>query len=259
MPVPTFTKLGPRPEFEDLVRKINTIVGELTNLMLNMDSLNVVELTADHISAGTIDANIVTIRSDLTAGAFVQINGNGMVINDGTQNTFTADILGQVTMTGATVRSKSGIYPYVVMDPDNDLFGAYGGPDQFLIMDSLDNTSDTPALIFRDGSSPIATLLYVDPDENEFNIGSTRNIRISGGISGYTQIDTEVRITDWSELYNRIASQTLQQALDLKAAKGGVTSTASSFNGSIPIGATWDTSLGPVTWTGIPSHAHNQT
>lgn len=80
---------------------------ELTNLILNLDSLNVVSLTADHIDAGTIDANIVTIRSDLTSGAYVQIDGNGMVINNGTIDTFEADINGDVTMTSATIRSLS--------------------------------------------------------------------------------------------------------------------------------------------------------
>jgi len=69
MPVPTFTGLGPKPEYNDIVNKINTLVAELTNLMLNMDSLNVVELIADHISAGTITGS--TIQS--TDGAFPRI------------------------------------------------------------------------------------------------------------------------------------------------------------------------------------------
>lgn len=103
MPIPTFSKLKPNPDFNDIATKVNTLVGELTNLILNLDSLNVVSLTADHIDAGTIDANIVTIRSDLTAGAYVQINGNGMVINNGTINTFEADINGEVTATGITI------------------------------------------------------------------------------------------------------------------------------------------------------------
>ena len=102
-PIPTFSKLRPDPDFNDIVSKVNTLVGEMTNLILNLDSLNVVSLTADHIDAGTIDANIVTIRSDLTAGAYVQINGNGMVINNGTINTLEADINGEITATGITL------------------------------------------------------------------------------------------------------------------------------------------------------------
>lgn len=102
-PIPTFSKLRPDPDFNDIVSKVNTLVGEMTNLILNLDSLNVVSLTADHIDAGTIDASIVTIRSDLTAGAYVQIDGNGLQIYNGSIFTFEADINGEVTATGITL------------------------------------------------------------------------------------------------------------------------------------------------------------
>lgn len=105
MPTPDTSGLAPFADYEDVKRKVSEIVAKYNNLLVNLDSLNVVSLTADHIDAGTIDANIVTIRSDLTAGAFVQIDGNGMRINNGSFDTFTADINGAVTMTSATIRS----------------------------------------------------------------------------------------------------------------------------------------------------------
>lgn len=69
MPVPTFTGMGPNPSFEDVTRKINTLVMELRNLMLSLDTLNVVELNAEVIIANTITANKmnVTELSAITA------------------------------------------------------------------------------------------------------------------------------------------------------------------------------------------------
>lgn len=108
MPVPTFTGLGPDPQYGDIVNKVNRLTAELTNLMLSLDSLNVVSLTADHIDTGTLDANIVTIRSDLTGGAYVQIDNNGIIGNDGTQNTFVLDTNGDVSLVG-TITATAGL------------------------------------------------------------------------------------------------------------------------------------------------------
>lgn len=104
MPLPTFTGLPPHADFDDVKKKVNKLTQELTNLMVNLDSLNVVSLTADHIDAGTINAGLVTIRADLTGGAFIQLDAaTGMIINNGTINTFEADINGEVTATGITL------------------------------------------------------------------------------------------------------------------------------------------------------------
>lgn len=99
MPIPPLTGLPPKAEFSDVVRKINQLVQELVNALLNLDSLNVVSLTADHIDAGTINGNVVTIKSTLSSG-YIQIDGNGMVVNDGTKDTFKVDLNGNVTITG---------------------------------------------------------------------------------------------------------------------------------------------------------------
>lgn len=82
------------------------LTEELTFLLNNLDTRNVNELNADIINAGTINAALVTIKSELQAGAYIAIDGQGMKINDGTQDTFKADINGQVTMTGATVKNN---------------------------------------------------------------------------------------------------------------------------------------------------------
>lgn len=66
IPIPTFNKLGPYPEFKDLVNKINTLVGEMQNLMLNMDSVNIFEVggwlvTSDQLASQDGDVGMSTL------------------------------------------------------------------------------------------------------------------------------------------------------------------------------------------------------
>lgn len=110
MPIPTFTGLGPNPQYDDVVRKVNTLVLELRNIILSLDSLNVVSLTADNIDAGTLNAGVVTIRSNLAGGAYIVIDGTGIHVFDGVKETLTVDVNGDLStqdgiITGGTVRT----------------------------------------------------------------------------------------------------------------------------------------------------------
>ena len=65
MPIPTFTKLGPDPQFNDIVNKVNTLVAELQNLMLGVDSINVFEVggwrvTLDQLASSDGDVGMST-------------------------------------------------------------------------------------------------------------------------------------------------------------------------------------------------------
>jgi len=65
MPIPTFTKLPPSPEFNDLVNKINILISELQNLMLGIDSVNVFEVggwrvTSDQLASSDGDVGMST-------------------------------------------------------------------------------------------------------------------------------------------------------------------------------------------------------
>jgi hypothetical protein len=103
MPIPDTNGLPPFATFEDTKTKMNEIVQKYNNLLVNLDSLNVVSLTAQTITSGTIDANKVTIRSDLQGGGFVTIDGNGLTINNGSIDTFKTDLQGNITATSATI------------------------------------------------------------------------------------------------------------------------------------------------------------
>jgi hypothetical protein len=191
MSMPTFTGLKPYPEFNDVVTKINTLVGELQNLMLSLDSLNVVSLTADHIDAGTLNAALVTVKSMLNAGAYIQIDGTGMKIFDGTKNTLIADITGLVTMTGTIIKSATG-YPRVELNSANNLIAAFADADTYVAFLPAYNT--VPALVLVDvgttkaflsrGSAAGGTTLG-SFDTEPLNLQPSGTLQING-VNGFT-------------------------------------------------------------------------
>ncbi len=89
----------------------------LTYLLSALDTLNVSRLDAKVIKTGTLDANLVTIRSDLSGGAFIQLDTNGIVINNGMQDTFRADLSGNVTLRG-TIFASAGLIGGWTILPD---------------------------------------------------------------------------------------------------------------------------------------------
>ncbi|MNC03836.1 hypothetical protein D3C75_512600 [compost metagenome] len=181
MPVPDMNGTTPWADFDDLKNKLNELVGKYNNLLVNLDSLNVVSLTADHIDAGTIDANLVTIRSDLTAGAYVQIDGNGMKINNGSFDTFKADITGQVFMTGATIANNlsSGAYTNI---SDNGITINDGTMDTFRA-DITGKVTMTGALIQSATGYP---RVVMDPNDKLFaaELNATESIAIQANYFG---------------------------------------------------------------------------
>jgi len=297
MPIPTLTGLPPKPEFKDITSKLNKAIGELNNLLLNLDSLNVVSLTADHIDAGTIDANIVTIRSDLTEGAYIQIDGNGLVINNGsidtlvadingeitatgitlrndlfggayTQidntgivinngafDTFRADVAGKVTMTGALIRSASG-YPAIVMDPDDELFGAYASASEAIQIGALDDVESSPYINFI--NDDVLATLMLNPDGLSIQVSEHIYFTAPDGLFDIQEVGQFV-VANWSQILNADSGQTLQQALDLKADAGAVTDGSGGHNHGIAPGTQLATAGGGfVTWVDAEDHVHTQ-
>jgi hypothetical protein len=77
MPVPDLSGVPPWAEFEDLKNKINDIVAKYNNLLVNLDTLNIVSLNAKVIEAGTITGD--------------KIAANTITANNIAANTITAD------------------------------------------------------------------------------------------------------------------------------------------------------------------------
>lgn len=214
MSLPTFTKLPPDPSFSDLAAKVNTLVNEMTNLLLSLDSINVVSLTADHVDTGTLDAGKVTVKSDLNAGAYILIDGSGLTINNGAVDVLKADIDGHVVMTSAVIQSSTG-YPKVVMDPTGQLFAAHttvdtyvgitpdylgNGPGQIAVRGGI-TEGGTYATSGKHHIAAVGGLKFEAGEDIEFS---------TGGISG-------VKFESWGRVQSDGDSQSLQDALDEKA------------------------------------------
>jgi type V secretory pathway adhesin AidA len=254
MALPTITTLSPKPDFTEVVQKLNKLIQDYNNTLLNLDSLNVVSLTASNIDTGILNAGIVTIRSDLTAGAYIQIDGNGMVVNNGTFDTFTVDINGAVTMTSATIQSASG-YPKVVIDPNNDLFGAFNTANDYIAVEA--DYGGAPSLNFFAGGTLQARMDMLLGFEI-FNNSSTNPMVIDGGTMG-TRMGNIFTFDDWSSIINFDSTTTLQMELDAKAASGDSTSLSGGHNHGIPdVTVLMVDGGGTVTFVAVGNHSHTQ-
>jgi hypothetical protein len=250
MPTPDTNGVPPWADFEDLKNKINEIVAKYNNLLVNLDSLNVVSITT----------NSTTITSDLDGGAFIRLDGNGMVVNNGTFDTFKVDIDGNVTMTSATIQSQSA-YPRVVMDPASDLFGAYNTANDYIAIEA--NYGGAPSLNFFSGGNLLARMDMLLGFEI-LNVSNTQRMVIDGGNPNPgTDMNGNFYFGGWDRIIDNNSGTTLQQELDAKANYNVNTSLAGAgtYNGGIPINTVLQVAGGgTVTWAGINigNHTHTQ-
>ncbi len=265
-PIPTFTKLGPQPEFNDLVNKINTLVSELQNLMLGVDSVNIFEaggwlVTSDQLAsqAGDVGMSTTATGADdvrLWAGSTNKDTAPWRVTESG-----------KMTATGALIQSADSSYPRVVMDPDTDLFAAYASAAEFIKV--FASETGVPSLYFENASNTarikLAGSLFSIGAFASLLLSSTGNLEISTTNAG-TDITLspadKVIVPSWSTIFSTGALITLQQALDTKATVGASTSTAGaqSLNGGIPVGTVLMVDGGgTVTWNGISFSGHTHT
>lgn len=218
MPTPNLPVIGDNPSMQQITDYLVKLQRDHEWLLQNLDDMNVRRLRADVLVAGTLDAGKVTIRSNLTSG-FVQIDGNGMRINNGAFDTFTANSYGQVTMTRALIQSNPGGYPRIVMDPNNELFGAYQTAANFALLKPNGSVTNSPALQINQGSAELnvgfglQSLANVGIFSSEsFEIRTPGQLYLSSSLVG---------LTSWSNLRNLNTNQTLEQALQSKLSGNG--------------------------------------
>lgn len=264
MPIPTFSKLKPDPSFADIVTKVNTLVGEMTNLMLNLDSLNVTHLTAETIDTGTLNANLVTIRSDLTAGAFIRLDGNGMVINNGSINTFSVNTNGNVTMTSATIRSLASGERVEVDSTGFHTYDAFGF--ERITMGTAP-VEGVKAITFRDTTGTAQAVMAYDTETVD---GASRTGQFITAHGAYILLgnDGDVRIQASDGKGFRAVSGTpeLNDGFGWTTiAKAGIsTGLSGGHNHGIANGTMLATTAdgmtvsGSVTWATVANHSHAQ-
>lgn len=215
MPVPQFQGVSDDATLAEVKDFIYGHIRRLNDFLAHLDTLNVDELNAEVINAGILNAALVTIKAALDGLAYIQLSADGMVINDGTKDTFTADINGFITLVGALFKSASG-YPRVEINSADNIFGAYASSDKFIKIIS-EYLTNIPAYLFKDGtneaymylSTAVMLLGTAFGNNTDINVSSGRDLFLNAN-SGY------VRLLNWAKLYNATTGTTLQQALNAK-------------------------------------------
>lgn len=141
MAVPTLNKLKPYPEFQDLANHINRLVGELNDLLVNLDTLNITRLNAKVIEAGTITAEKMNV-TELSA-----ISANLGHITAGLIEA--VDIIGSI-ITGSLIQTvAAGSYPRAYMSNTGASFVVETAPGRAVF---IYPGGGVPAIVIQNGS-----------------------------------------------------------------------------------------------------------
>lgn len=183
----------PKRQMEMMLNTLGILMKNLSELNGYINSKNVKDITADKISAGTINTGDITVGT-ANGGRYYRIDDAGIVANNGTVNTMLFDLMtGLMTLTSVLVQSQVG-YPKVVLNSGSDLIAAYADADTFLSIQPL-GTGSVPALSMVDAGtikgflnrSVGGTTLGTFDGENlnfqaagNVNIAPTGNLQING-------------------------------------------------------------------------------
>ncbi|GAB7057338.1 hypothetical protein JCM16163A_40870 [Paenibacillus sp. YK5] len=217
MPIPDIAGLPPFAEFRDLETKLSELIQKYNNLLVSLDSLNVVSLTADHIDAGTLNAGIVTVRADYAGGAFIEISANGIRINDGVKDTFVADTAGFITLVGALFRTVATGYPNIEINSLTNLFKAEASANNYISI--IPDSAGVPALQFHANGKDALIDLDNIALKIRTPIGDNLGIQFSCEADIYITTLARIIFPSWSKIYSTGNGKTLQQELDSLSAR----------------------------------------
>lgn len=258
----------PRPSQElktpaEITDYLIGFVRWFSDFINHIDTLNVEELSADVINAGTILAALVTIKSNLTGGAFIQIDGTGMIINDGTKDVFKVDINGLVTMTGAVMKSANSNEKVTI---DSTGFHSYDSSGVERITIGTTPAKGAKAIVGRDSSGTEQSVYTYDTETVD---GASRTGQFMTAHGAYILLsnDGDVRIQAADGKGFRAVSGTPEMSDGFgwyTIAKKDATTSTNGFHdhgidAGVKLATTTDGSTvsGYVTW--VPSGNHNHT
>lgn len=214
--------------------KTQKILRYLLNGGLDTDNVN--ELNAKVVNAGILNTNLVTIKAE-DGSAYYLIDKNGIVANNGSENTFDFDLatgnlsikgiitalagmIGGWTIQDNALYSSTTSYPRVVLDPVNSII-LFEFDSQRKVTISSD-TQGRPAISI---SNPNNTGVIDNNDHLRISSTVPSDITISAG--GELNLETNsnrIRVSNWNTLYSNVRNETLQTALNDKIDKDdGVT------------------------------------
>lgn len=193
-----------------------------------LDTDNVNELNAKVVNAGILNTNLVTIKAE-DGSAYYLIDKNGIVANNGSENTFDFDLatgnlsikgiitalagmIGGWTIQDNALYSSTTSYPRIVMNPSSNEFFFYSSANQYIKFGSFDNTGE-PYIDFFNGSATTRIKM-----SSNFSVGSNDDIDISAGSNDiflrgnevWLQADTYV---NFDELIDNITQDSLSWIL----------------------------------------------
>lgn len=214
MPVPTLTKLPPKPEFSDIINKINSLVQELTNLLLNLDTLNIVELNAQVITAESITGD--KIQANTITADKMQVNElSAITANLGH---ITAGIIESIQLFSSFISTSQNTYPRVEISPTTNQVKVYTDPLNYLLVSP--GLTGVPEIEFYQAGELAGALRIVFGAP--VLISQTSLLLACGDQPG-----DRIEVNSWDQLHSRYGLESLQDALDKKADKSAYTG---SFN-----------------------------
>ena len=228
--------------------------------MLNMDSLNVVSLTADHIDAGTLDANIVTVAAE-NGSKFFRLDTDGIVANNGTIDTMKFDLAtGLLTVISMLLKSSNSNERVAI---DSTGFHSYDPSGVERITIGTTPSKGAKAIIGRDTAGTEQSVITYDTETVD---GSSRTGEYITAHGAYVLLsdDGDVRIQNSAGAGFRAVSGTPEIndgfGWATIAKKAVATSSAGSHNHGIPNGTQLLGADGVTVWTFTSegNHTHTQ-
>lgn len=266
MPTPQIPSIPGDANVQQLRDGIIGINRYLNYLLSSLDTLNINRLDAKVIKTGTLDANLVTIRSDLLGSSYLQLDGNGIRANNGVIDTFEISTSGDAFFRGkfeakhaiigdettpATINIHYGTNKYIQMQ------GATTTSTETFLMGFASSPGGTPSNLAR--ADFLATLLNFGTGVNFIEFQTNTGLITSTYLR--TRSDAEIGgVLD--VLGNAFFAQ---NAAFNGTVSGLITNTISDHNHGVTPGRylkTYDNAgveLGLQVWNASGGHAHTVT
>lgn len=214
--IPKFSDLSGKETLEELIERVGVIqkylnwfgAGRISSINIREIggySVSQTELKSKDGDVGMSSANDAPDPIRLWAGSADKDSAPWRVYKSGKGVT-----------TGWRIQSSNGAYPYVVMDPDVDLFGAYKSNTDYILM-TAQETINSPELQFHafetEGRIFAVNVLGVK-SLVVATVAGKGNLQLSGDNVLLSPTLGYVKFRNWSEVYNIDTGRTLKQDID---------------------------------------------
>lgn len=222
MGVPSFGGLPPYPDFNDVTNKINELVQELKQLLLNLDTLNIRSLHAKVIEAETItsdkiQANAITSEK-IEAGSVVaeKIDVDELSAITANLGHIISGLIESIEIYGSYISTNRTGYPKAEMSNTDNMFNVWASEGKGIQMKAF--KSGSPYVDYVDGSKTASVyysggsgLNLITPSGDDITLNPSGDVHLSPG--------GNVSVWNWDEIKSRATDNTLQDEFDDKLSK----------------------------------------